>query len=63
MYLHLNKHRENKLQNVNHNLSNIHQRVTNENFQGQEGTMSMDTPAPLGLYLIEAENQRTTKHP
>ena len=25
--------------------------------------MSVDTPAPLGLSLVEAENQRTTKRP
>ena len=26
---------------------------------GQEGTMSMDTPAPLDVSLTKAENQRT----
>ena len=25
--------------------------------------MNVDTPAPLGLSLVEVENQRTTKHP
>ena len=61
--LELKWHSESKLQNVNHNLSNIHQHVTIEIFQGQEGTTSMDPPASLGLSLADAENQRTTKHP
>ena len=37
--LELKQHRENKLQNVNNNLSNIHQHVTNETFQGQGETV------------------------
>ena len=49
------QHRGSKLQNVNYNLRNIRQHVSN----GQEGTMSMKTPAPLGLSLAEAENQRS----
>ena len=61
--LELKQHRENKLQNVNHSLSNIHQHVTNEIFQGQGETMNVDTPAPLGLSVAKAENQRTTKRP
>ena len=33
--LELEQHRENKLQNVENNVSNIHQHITNEVFQGQ----------------------------
>ena len=57
--LELKQHRENKLQNVDNNVSNIHQHVTNEYFQGQGETRNVDTPAPLGLLLDEAKNQRT----
>ena len=39
------------------------QHVTNENFQGQGEPMNVGTLAPLGLSIVEAENQRTTKHP
>ena len=49
--LELKQHRENKLQNVDNNVCNIHQHVTNEVFQGQEETTNVDTPAPLGLFL------------
>ena len=41
----------------------MHQHVTNEVFQGQGETTNVDTPAPLGLFLDEAENQRRTKRP
>ena len=60
--LELKQHRENKLQNVNNNLSNIHQHVTNANFQGQGERINMDTHALLGLSLAEPQNKRTTKH-
>ena len=61
--LKLKQHSENKLQNANHNHYNIHHHVMNKRFQGQEGIMSVDTLAPLGLSLAKAENQRRTKHP
>mgnify|MGYP007065656147 CR=1 FL=1 len=32
--LELKQHRENKLQNVNHNLSNIHQHLATKQFEG-----------------------------
>ena len=32
-------------------------------FKGQEGMMGVDTPASLGLSLVEVENQRTNKRP
>ena len=41
--LELKQHRENKLQNVNNNFSNIHQHVTNEVFQGHEEKMNVDS--------------------
>ena len=61
--LELKQHRDNKLQNVNHNHSNIHQHETNETFQEQGETMNVDTPTSLGLFLVEAKKQRTTKRP
>ena len=61
--LELKQHRENKLQNINNNFSNIHQHVANEVFHGQGKTMNVDTHAPLGLFLDDVENQRRTKRP
>ena len=61
--LELKQHRENKLQNVDNNVANVYQHITNEVFQEQGETMNVDTPAPLGLLLDEAENQRRTKRP
>ena len=61
--LELKQHRENKLQNVDNNVANVYQHVTNEVFQEQGETMNVDTPAPLGLFLDEAENQRRTRRP
>ena len=61
--LKLKQYRENKIQNVNNNLLNIPQHVTNENFQGQGEMMNVDTSALLGPSLLEAKNQRTTKCP
>ena len=49
--LELKQHREDKLQSVNHNHLNIHQHVTNINFQEQGVMMNKDTPTPLGLSL------------
>ena len=54
--LELKHHRENKLENAKHKLSNIHQHVTNDFLQEQEGTMSVDTHASLNLFLVEAKN-------
>ena len=54
----IKQHRENMLQKVNHNHSNIHQHVTNETFQDQGEAMNVDTPTPLGLSLVEAKKQR-----
>ena len=51
------------LQNVDNNVSDIHQHVTNEVFQGQGKTVKVNTHAILGLFLDEAENQRRTKRP
>ena len=59
--LELKQHREDKLQSGNHNHLNIHQHVTNINFQEQGDMMNVDTPTPLNLSLDEAETQRTTK--
>ena len=40
-----------------------HQHVTNEVFQGHGEMINVDAPAPLGLFLDDAENQRRTKRP
>ena len=42
---------------------NIHQHVTNVNFQEQTETMNVDTPTPLSLSIDEADVQRATKRP
>ena len=44
-------------------ISNLDLHVTNEFFWGQEGTCWLDTPGLFGLFLVEAENQRTAKRP
>ena len=59
----LKQHRENKLQNVDKNVSNIHQHVTNAVFQGQGETTNVDTPVSLNIFLDKAENQRRAKRP
>ena len=45
------------------NVANDHEHVTNEVFQELGETMNVDTLAPLGLSIDEAENQRRTRRP
>ena len=61
--LELKQYRENKLQNVDNNVANDHEHVTNAVFQEPEETTNADTLAPLGLSIDEAENQRRTRRP